>query len=96
VRPSNHRRTCLHCGRTAGGRRRGLCVTCYRQPAVRALYPRLFVAGRPSPAAEAGPAPRPTDALPGTEPKVAELELRAAAGLCLWHPADRRQEEDRR
>jgi hypothetical protein len=95
VRPSNHRRTCLHCGRTAGGRRRGLCVTCYRLPAVRGAYPALRGTGAPAtPAAGGGPAPRPTDALPGTEDKVAVLELRAEAGVSLWHARDGRQPED--
>jgi hypothetical protein len=36
----------------------------------------------------------PTNAMPGSAAKVATLEARAAAGLPLWHPQDRRHYDD--
>lgn len=36
----------------------------------------------------------PTNAMPGSESKVAELAARVAAGLPLWHPQDRLHYDD--
>lgn len=50
---------CLHCGtRPAGKWVRGLCLACYRTPAVRALYPTRHRGRRP----KGGWEPEPTAA----------------------------------
>ena len=71
-------------------RKRGLCWRCYHSPEVRAAYP-VKRAGCNSRGVGNGnatlPPPSPTAVLPGPD-KVAVLEQRAAAGLCLWHPRD--------
>ena len=82
---------CRHCNQVKSNRPRGLCWSCYYRPGVRELYPstskfaRRGVSdfnGRTALAAE------PTDALPGTEDKVAVLAERARLGQSLWHPLD--------
>jgi hypothetical protein len=68
--------------------RRGICVTCYSFPEIRAAYclrrkagPAVTMAGDRLP-------PSPTEAPPGSAEKVAALEVRAAGHYCLWHPQD--------
>ena len=82
---------CRHCQKVRSNRPRGLCWSCYYRPGVRDQYPstskyaRRGVSdfnGRTALAAE------PTNALPGTEDKVAVLAERARLGLSLWHPHD--------
>lgn len=83
--------TCKHCDRSAACPRRGLCRPCFRNPAIRQLYPpdwRFLHRGvglgtrrHPLPLA-------PTSALPGSAEKIAVLEERARLGQTLWHPAD--------
>lgn len=82
---------CRHCQKVRSNRPRGLCWSCYYKPGVRDQYPstskyaRRGVSdfnGRTALAAE------PTEALPGSEDKVAVLMERARLGLSLWHPDD--------
>src|SRR5262245_23422506 len=84
---------CRHCGIYKRGRCRGLCYYCYRDPAIRALYPSSHSkharhglgtrigGGYTLPAA-------PTCARPGSDEKIAILSARAAANTALFHPAD--------
>ncbi len=85
------RKICRHCNLHPVNRPRGLCWSCYYAPGVRELYPstskyaRRGVGnfnGNPDLPSEA------TDALPGTEEKIAVLARRAALRQSLWHPDD--------
>jgi hypothetical protein len=82
---------CRHCQRSNVNRPRGLCWSCYYNPAVRTRFPStskfarrgiLDFEGVPT------SSPEPTTALPGTPEKVAVLERRARLGQALWHPLD--------
>lgn len=82
---------CRHCGKVKVNRPRGLCWSCYYSPGVRALYPSTSKFARRGIEDLDGPVALPsipTDALPGTEEKVAVLEERARLGVSLWHPED--------
>lgn len=68
---------CRHCGRLVGLSARGLCGPCWRQPAVRALYP----AARRGPAPVAGGHPR--DDAAGAE--VARRISRRLEREWWWH-----------
>jgi hypothetical protein len=76
--------TCTDCRIAPVCRPQTSCRDCYvaRERAGRRLGHGLGVSGHALPDA-------PTDAPPGSPEKVAELERRAAAGVRLWHPADR-------
>ena len=83
---------CQHCGHAKAGRPRGLCWTCFYLPGVRERY-----AVSDSPYARRGlangnrnaPLPEsPTDALPGSEAKIAILAERARRREALFHPQD--------
>lgn len=82
--------SCQHCQQAKASRPRGLCWTCYYTVGVRELY-----AGSASKSAHRGVGtsgkvlPAPTEALPGTEEKICELQRRAAANELLFHPEDR-------
>ena len=86
---------CQHCHQSPASRPRGLCWTCYYTAGVRELY-----AGSPSKSAHRGVGtsgkvlPAPTEALPGTEEKIRELQRRAAAGEFLFHPADKQLSDE--
>lgn len=91
--PPKKRPPCRHCGGRYSCRPRGLCWPCHRDGAVRALYPvkdsphsRRGVGNGVM--ASAPPPSEPTDALPGSEAKMAVLAARAARGESLWHPSD--------
>ncbi len=86
------RTDCRHCANRAVTRPRGLCWGCFYSPGVRELYPST------SPYARRGegngnhsaPLPAmPTDALPGTEAKMAVLAERVRLRVQLHHPQDR-------
>jgi hypothetical protein len=86
---------CRHCGKPPGlrVRRRGLCNSCYANPAIRRLYPAKAVgsAGPGIGQEFAGPAKlprRPTDAALGSLAKLPVLAARAAQCRQLFHPAD--------
>lgn len=83
---------CRHCSRCRVLYPRGLCWTCYHQPAILALYPdyRCLGVGMQAPKGST----EPTAALPATEDKVAILIARAAAGQPLWHRDDARHNLD--
>ena len=91
--PPKRRPPCRHCGGNVACRPRGLCWPCFGDPAVRALYP---TSAAPTSRrgvgngvmASAPPPSEPTDALPGSEAKMAVLAARAARGESLWHPSD--------
>jgi hypothetical protein len=82
---------CRHCARHRVNRPRGLCWSCYYNPAIRPRYPSTSKFARrgvddfngrvPLP-------PEPTDALPGSPAKVDILARRARLHQALWHPAD--------
>jgi hypothetical protein len=86
------RALCRHCGREVVTRPRGLGWGCYYTPGVKELYPSTSIYAKrgvgnghhthaPLPA-------EPTDAEPGSAEKVAVMEARAKAGVCLHHPRD--------
>lgn len=78
---------CRHCCRRPVSRSRGLCWSCFYSPA-RDLYPATATTG----SAVAGrlvPPDGPTDALPGTDEKVAVMRARLEAGRSAFHPGDR-------
>ena len=81
---------CPHCGRARCEYRRGLCHSCWNDPVIRSAYPsrtsrRTGVADKNG---RVPPAAGPTDAMPGSEDKLAVLAARAAAGCALFHPDD--------
>ena len=73
-------------------RYRGMCITCWRDESVRALYPSLskysFSKIGYRDFMGTAPLPEPTDALPGTEDKIRVLYERAKRGQRLFHPRD--------
>lgn len=89
---------CLHCRkRSARERPRGLCCFCYGDPFIRAAYPfggnQNF--GRKGVGSDIGggyaqPAEA-SEALPGTEDKMLEMQRRAAQGVSLFHQRDARR-----
>jgi hypothetical protein len=82
---------CRHCKRVESNRPRGLCWSCYYTPGVRERFPSTSKFARRGVGnhniVEVLP-DAPTDALPGSEAKVAILEERARQGVSLWHPLD--------
>ena len=81
---------CLNCRVKNANRPRGLCWRCYYTLGLREDFAPVNKFGR---RAEVGltqkvKTPTPTDAMPGTEEKVAVLVSRAANGEALWHPDD--------
>jgi hypothetical protein len=82
-------RKCRHCRRPKVNRPRGLCWTCYYRPGVSELYPSTDIRGRRGVGNFCGNAPldpERSDALPGSEERIAVLARRAAAGLALFRP----------
>lgn len=81
---------CRHCGEKIVSRPRGLCYRCYYTPAVRNMYTSTSKYGRRGiQDCESEPVlPSPTRAWPGSPAKVAVLEERAMAGVCLFSPQD--------
>ena len=88
-RPNNAQ--CKHCQTRRADRPRGLCAICYYDVNIREMYfgqkrgrhPNFWLHLNSS-----KPVDQPTQALPGTSEKFAELERRAALGMDLWHPQD--------
>ena len=87
-------RLCKHCRtRWKVGRTGGLCLTCFRKPAVAALHPADGV--RPAEVVGGWNPPgalpaEPTLAPPGTAEKEAVMRERAARREALHHPLDAR------
>ena len=84
---------CRHCQKVKSNRPRGLCWSCYYRPGVRDQYPSTSKYARRGVSdfnGKTAQAALPTNALPGTEEKVAVLAERARLGLSLWHPLDAR------
>ena len=84
---------CRHCQKVKSNRPRGLCWSCYYRPGVRDQYPSTSKYARRGVTdfnGKTAQAASPTNALPGTEEKVAVLAERARLGLSLWHPLDAR------
>lgn len=82
---------CQHCHAAPISRPRRLCWTCYYEPGVRDLYPSNSKFGRRGFGNFCGNAPLPafpTDAVPGSEAKIAVLAERARLKQALWHPED--------
>lgn len=82
---------CRHCNRVPMARPRGLCWCCFKDVAVRNLYPVDPVFGRrgSGTSGTTGAVPEwPTSAAPGTAEKRAVMANRAARGQTLFHPAD--------
>lgn len=82
---------CRHCVRRPAYKPRGLCHVCYYVPGVRERFPSTSKFARRG----VGHGCRgyalpdsPTDAMPGSEAKIAVLCERFAAGVALWHPHD--------
>jgi hypothetical protein len=81
---------CLHCKRRVANRPRGLCWGCYYDQSIRDLYPLGCTPGGGTKNV-AGSEPVPTDALPGSEEKMAVLAERVRLGQKLHHPMDGRK-----
>ncbi|MFO0966809.1 MAG: hypothetical protein U0793_14650 [Gemmataceae bacterium] len=82
---------CRHCHEAVICRPRRLCWGCYYAREVRELYPPTSKYARRGPGVGVFLAPLPafpTDALPGTPEKIAELERRALMRQALFHPGD--------
>lgn len=84
---------CRHCELRRVLRPRGLCDSCYKQPAVRALYPSTSPyarRGRGQSGSVGGDRlpDRACEAPAGSAERIIELERRAAAGVNLNHPGD--------
>lgn len=82
---------CRHCQKVAAARPRGLCWCCFKDVAVRNLYPVDPVFGRrgSGTSGPTGAVPEwPTTYLPRTPGKLREMARRAAMGWSLFHPAD--------
>jgi hypothetical protein len=82
---------CRHCQRSRVNRPRGLCWSCYYRPGVREQYPSTSKFARRGVGNFCGAAPLPatsTNAIPGSEEKIAILSQRAQSGQSLWHPND--------
>lgn len=91
-------KNCKHCGAGHWQGSRGLCLSCYRKPLIKELYPvlkdvRPLKRGEDRAQREYGedrPVPRtPTKAVPGSEEKIKILMQRYSGGYQLWHPRDR-------
>lgn len=94
---------CCHCKRRKAYTVRGLCWTCLQDPEVRVLFPSTSKFARKGGAMDdeeneyiPSPCPEPTNAIPGTDAKVAILEARLAARVELWHEDDVRFEHNSR
>jgi len=84
-------RMCRHCWRAPVSRSRGLCWSCFYTPVVRDLYEAFAGSGRRGVRDSMGQRPLPQTPVahaPGSPEKIAELELRAAQGVSLFHPED--------
>ena len=79
---------CKHCREWKEPRRRGLCADCYRNQNIRKHYPPAYY--REELPAYFGEPLTPTDAAPGSEAKIRVMAERAAMGLGIFHPRDRR------
>lgn len=83
---------CLACGKKAN-RPRGMCWVCYYTPGLRASFPSAHSRAPDAPedfTGEAPDAPAPCPWPPGSEGKKECLRERAAGGVSLFHPGDRR------
>ena len=82
---------CRHCHKAPITRPRRLCWVCYYEPRIRERYPSTSKFGRRGVGNFCGNAPLPafpTEALPGTDEKIAVLAERARLKQSLWHPDD--------
>jgi hypothetical protein len=96
---------CRTCGERPGNRRRGCCRTCYLTRGLGRGAESPFKTGRRQPhAARAGDGlsqhsrplpPEPTDALPGTDEKMAVMQERDRLGYHIHHPHDARRDDVR-
>lgn len=85
---------CKHCGKVGLTRSRGLCYACYQNYEIRKQYGsytkvpfgsefNLDSRSRPLPLPD-----QPTEAVPGSEQKVAIMEQRLQSGRSIFHPHD--------
>src|SRR5262245_18184497 len=83
---------CRHCCNPSRrvNRPRGLCWSCFYNPAVRDLYPPQSQVHDDPPADTRPPPPRPTSAEPGTEAKILVMVARARRRHELHHSDDRK------
>lgn len=82
---------CRHCQRAKVNRPRGLCWSCYYTDGVRDRYPSTSKYARKGPGNFNGSAvlpPVPTTAAPGSQEKLAVMEMRIRNHQALWHPLD--------
>ena len=97
ARPRKNKVLCVHCKVGRPNQRAGLCVKCYWDPQIIALYPPLPFSRKgagievPRPGAKC----EPTHHKPGTAGKVEALAARVEACLPLWHPDDAPAENER-
>lgn len=85
------RQKCRHCQSNLVNRPRGLCWSCYYKPGVRDLYPSTSKYARRGVGNVTGLQPLPsfaTNAMPGTEEKLAIMAARAELKQQLFHPED--------
>ena len=95
---NDSKKNCRHCHAAPGNWRKDLCRPCWAIPEIRQQYKSIRRSGRRG----SGPAPgcslrmpdAPTTCLPGTEAKIAMFAGRAERGMFLFHPRDRRLDQD--
>lgn len=86
---------CVHCERRAANRPRGLCWPCYNAPGVREQYGSAAAKfGKRGAGTTGKKPPPPTEARPGSEEKILELQRRAEAEELLFHPADKQLSDE--
>ena len=88
---------CKHCHKSKVNRPRGLCWSCYYTPGVKDQHPSTSKFARRGVGNFNGNAPmpsEPTTALPGSDEKLAVIEMRAKSKQALWHPDDAQFEGD--
>ncbi len=80
---------CCHCHAKRANRPKGLCHSCYYTPGVRALYKSTSKYVQRGHGTDEGTRePEPTEAMPGSEGKMAALHQRLATGQQLHHRND--------
>lgn len=89
---------CRHCCKHRVNRPRGLCWSCYYTPGVTLLYPSTSKYAKRGVASDCNSQSdqpnHPTDALPGTEDKLAIMEERARRGYSVFHPDDAKKDPE--
>ena len=88
---------CRRCRVKKANRPRGLCWTCYHTPGAIDLFPstsKFAYCEVTDFYGKVKPPPVPTNALPGSDEKVAVMAERASGFFSLFHPSDNSGREE--